>query len=95
MGQKCIYVDTDGDDRTAIHVWLTRGDKIVALARICPAETHAKEVSIGRVISTERGKGYGRQIMLHAIDAAIECFDAKIIDIEAQEYARGFYPRFR
>jgi ElaA protein len=50
-----------------------------------------KEVSIGRVITTERGKGYGKQIMLHAIDAAIEHFDAKQIDIEAQEYAKGFY----
>ena len=29
--------------------------------------------------------------MLHAIDAAIEHFRAARIDIEAQEYARGFY----
>ena len=29
--------------------------------------------------------------MLHAIDAANEHFGATIIDIEAQEYARGFY----
>ena len=50
-----------------------------------------KEVSIGRVITTERGKGFGRQIMLHAIDAAIEHFNAERIDIEAQEYAKGFY----
>ena len=38
-----------------------------------------------------RGKGYGKQIMLHAIDAAIEHFGATLIDIEAQEYAKGFY----
>jgi len=44
-----------------------------------------KEVSIGRVITTERGKGYGKQIMLYAIDAAKEYFGAKQIDIEAQE----------
>ena len=36
-------------------------------------------------------KGYGKQIMLQAIDAAIGHFNAKRIDIEAQEYARGFY----
>ena len=29
--------------------------------------------------------------MLHAIDAAREHFGAKLIDIEAQEYAKGFY----
>ena len=29
--------------------------------------------------------------MLHAIDAAIELLDAKRIEIQAQEYAKGFY----
>ena len=89
--QNCVYQDLDGDDQQSIHLWLTVEDKIVALARVCPAETHMKEISIGRVITTERGKGYGKQIMLHAINAAIEHFNAKLIDIEAQEYAKGFY----
>lgn len=89
--QNCVYQDLDGDDQPSIHLWLTVEDKVVALARVCPAGTHMKEVSIGRVITTERGKGFGRQIMLHAIDAAIEHFNAERIDIEAQEYAKGFY----
>lgn len=89
--QNCVYQDLDYDDQKAIHLWLTVEDKVVALARVCPADTHMKEISIGRVISTERGKSYGKQIMLHAIEAAIEHFDAKLIDIEAQEYAKGFY----
>ena len=89
--QDCVYQDLDGDDQSSLHLWLTVDDKVVALARVCPAGTHMKEISIGRVITTERGKGYGKQIMLHAIDAAIEHFDATRIDIEAQEYARGFY----
>ena len=89
--QNCVYQDMDGDDQKAIHLWLTVVDKVVALARVCPAGTHMEEVSIGRVITTERGKGYGKQIMLHAIDAAVEHFNAKRIDIEAQEYAKGFY----
>ena len=89
--QNCVHQDMDRYDQKSIHLWLTVADKIVALARVCPAGTHMKEISIGRVITTERGKGYGKQIMLHAIDAAIEHFGATIIDIEAQEYARGFY----
>jgi len=89
--QNCVYQDLDGDDQKAIHLWLTVAGKVVALARVCPAGTHMQEISIGRVITTERGKGYGKQIMLHAIDAAIEYFNAKRIDIEAQEYAKGFY----
>ena len=89
--QNCVYQDLDGDDQEAIHLWLTQADKVVALARVCPAGTHMMEISIGRVITTERGKGYGRQVMQHAIDAAIEHFGASLIDIEAQEYAKGFY----
>lgn len=81
----------DGDDQQSIHLWLTVGEKVVALARVCPAGTHLEEVSIGRVITTERGKGYGKQIMFHAIEAAIEHFGATYITIEAQEYAKGFY----
>ena len=89
--QNCVYQDMDGDDRDAIHMWLTVGDKIVALARVCPAGVHLPTISIGRVITTERGKGYGKQIMLAAIDVAVEHFGATSIDIEAQEYAKGFY----
>lgn len=91
LEQNCVYQDLDGDDQKSIHLWLTVANKVVALARVCPAGTHMQEVSIGRVITTERGKGYGKQIMLHAIEAAKEHFDAKQIDIEAQEYAKGFY----
>lgn len=102
--QNCVYQDLDYDDQESIHLWLSipfefpqdkldsgQADKVVALARVCPAGTHMKEISIGRVITTERGKGYGKQIMQAAIDAAIEHFDATVIDIEAQEYAKGFY----
>jgi predicted GNAT family N-acyltransferase len=38
--QNCVYQDLDGDDQKAIHLWLMLGDKIVALARVCPAGTH-------------------------------------------------------
>lgn len=89
--QNCVYQDLDGDDQKAIHLWMTTGDKTVAVARVCPAGTHMTEISIGRVITTVRGKGYGKQIMMHAIETAVEHFGATHIDIEAQEYAKGFY----
>ena len=55
------------------------------------AATAAVVSPVSAMINTVTGKGYGKQIMLYAIDAAIEHFDAKQIDIEAQEYAKGFY----
>ena len=89
--QDCVYQDLDGDDQASVHLWLTEGGKVVALCRVCPAGTHMAEVSIGRVITTVWGKGYGKRMMLEGIAVARECFCAKRIDIEAQEYARGFY----
>lgn len=89
--QDCVYQDLDCDDQKSIHLWLTDGDKVVALCRVCPAGTHMEEISIGRVITTERGKGYGKRIMLEGIKAARHFFNAERIDLEAQEYARGFY----
>ena len=89
--QDCVYQDLDGDDKASIHIWLTDGDEVVAVCRVCPAGTHMDQVSIGRVVTTKRGKGFGKRIMLEGIKAAREYFGAKSIDIEAQEYARGFY----
>ena len=91
--QNCVYQDMDGDDKQSIHLWLTKGEKVVALARVCPAGVHLSENSIGRVITTERGKGYGEQIMRAAIEAAVEHFGATLIEIEAQEYAQAFYEK--
>ena len=89
--QNCVYQDLDNDDQKSIHLWLCKGDKVVALCRVCPAGTHMSEVSIDRVITTERGMGYGKRIMVEGIKAAKEYFGATVIDIEAQEYAKGFY----
>lgn len=68
--QHCVYQDLDEQDQSAIHLWLTVGERLVAMCRICPKGTKLSEVSIGRVIAVEEGKGYGRTIMLAAIEAA-------------------------
>lgn len=89
--QECVYQDLDGDDQQAIHLWLTEGTQVVAMARVCPAFTHMEAVSIGRVITTRRGCGYGTAIMRAAIACAVDHFGATTIDIEAQAYAKAFY----
>lgn len=91
--QNCPYQDMDNDDQASIHIWITVDSKIVALCRVCPAGIHMNEISIGRVVTTERNKGYGKEIMLLAIETAKEYFNAHQIDIEAQEYAREFYEK--
>ncbi len=92
--QDCVYQDLDNNDQTAIHLWLTRGEKVVALCRVCPAGTKMGSVSIGRVITTERGKGYGLFIVRAAIDTARERLEGvDHIDIEAQLTKKAFYEK--
>ena len=94
--QNCVYQDIDYNDQTAIHLWLTDNDgKIVALSRVCPGGTKLPHLSIGRVISTVRGKGYGALIFQKALDVVQERFpDVRLIQIEAQLTKQHFYERF-
>lgn len=91
--QQIIYQDMDNDDQSAVHVWITEADKVVAYARVCALGTHMKEVSIGRVLTIDRGKGYGVKVVEACLQVAQEYFHVTRVDIEAQEYAKGFYER--
>lgn len=93
--QDCVYQDVDDNDQTAIHLWMTCGEKIVAMCRVCPGGTKMEHVSFGRVVTTERGKGYGAVIVELAIGAArrfLGRFDR--ITIESQATKQGFYEKF-
>lgn len=90
--QNCVYQDLDNDDQTALHLWISnKSNDIVAVARVCAAGTHMKEVSIGRVATTVRACGYGRMVMEEAVTAALQMFNANIIEIEAQQYIKHMY----
>lgn len=89
--QNCVYQDLDGDDQQSMHLWMENDGHLVAMCRICPAGVHMQNVSIGRMITTQRGKGYGKQLMRYAIDTAHTELNAPFIEIEAQEYAKKFY----
>lgn len=92
--QHCVYQDLDGQDQRAIHLWLTEGGRLVAMCRICPKGTKLSEVSIGRVIAVEEGRGYGRAIMQAAIETAKERLPRfEWIKIESQQQAQGFYEK--
>lgn len=90
--QNCVYLDPDGNDQTAIHLWLEHEGRIVATCRICPQGTKMADTSIGRVITTERGRGYGLAIMQAAIHTiAIRWPECTTVTIEAQADKQGFY----
>jgi ElaA protein len=86
--QRCIYVDADGLDPIATHVWAARAGEIAAYLRILPPGARYPEASIGRVIvaASERGTGLGRELVTRGINVANGA-----IRIGAQAHLQRFY----
>lgn len=91
--QKCPYQELDEKDKRAYHIYLKENNQIKAYLRLLDAGVSFKEVSIGRVLSTERGKGYARKIIEEGIKIAKERLKADKIKIEAQVYAQKMYEK--
>jgi len=98
--QNCPYQDMDGRDRSSLHLWARRVDAngngkgdVLAYARITLPGVRFPEPSIGRVITTEkgRGQGLGRALMVRAIEAIESRYSGAPIRISAQRYLEKFY----
>ena len=89
--QTCPYPELDNVDQDAIHVYIKENNEIKAYSRVFIRE--GSTIQIGRVLSLERQKHYGYEVMSKAIDVAKEKYKAKCIYIEAQCYAIGFYEK--
>lgn len=89
--QSCPYQEIDGKDLFSYHVYFKENDQIQAYVRVLRPDPESDKVSIGRVLTVNRGSGLGRKIMLEGIKVAKEKMAAHCIYIEAQVYAKGFY----
>ena len=91
--QDCVYNDLDGLDKSAVHLFLKKKGEIIAYSRLLTPGTRFPEYSIGRVVvkQTERGKGYGIEMMKAAKKYIVDKWDASTIKVSAQKYLRKFY----
>ena len=93
--QDCPYLDADGKDLDAIHVFAQQSDKsIIGYTRVLgPGVSYPTYASIGRVVNDPsiRGKGLGKLIMKVSIEACRAAFPQHDIKISAQTYLDGFY----
>lgn len=92
--QECPYLDLDYVDQKSLHCMLYDGENLIAYARIIPAGAQHDDVSIGRVVTSRPGHGYGKLIFASAMEAAKKYFNAKKIEITSQTYIMGLYERF-
>lgn len=91
--QNCPYQEVDGRDRHSYHVYLRDSVGIAAYLRVVDKGISFEAVSIGRVLTRERGHGLGSKILLAGIETAREKLGADRIEIEAQSYAKEFYEK--
>lgn len=96
LEQECLYLDADGKDRQSYHLMGFLGDDLVAYARIVEPGISYDEVSIGRILSSEkaRGTGAGKELMIQAISRIEEIYGKVPIRISAQSYLLEFYGKF-
>ena len=94
--QTCVYQDLDNKDLGAYHVTVREDGAIVAYLRVLDRGVSYDTASIGRIITTERGRGrgIGRILVNEGLRVAKEAFGADRITRSAQCQARGFYEKF-
>lgn len=95
--QDCPYQDMDGKDTFSFHLLGSdESGKLIAYARILPADISFREVSIGRVVTSPsvRRTGAGMELMEKALQVAEEKYGKVPVRIGAQLYLKNFYERF-
>lgn len=91
--QNCPYQEVDEADRRAYHITLQEDGELVAYLRVVEQNVLRPEVTIGRVLSLKRRKGYASRLLTEGIRVAEERLNADRIVIEAQTYAMPLYEK--
>lgn len=91
--QRCAYLDADGWDRHADHLWLEDGDAAVACLRTFAPGVKHTEACLGRIVTApeRRGTGLGHALVAEGIARINQEHGAVPIKIGAQKYLERFY----
>ncbi|MDY0942979.1 GNAT family N-acetyltransferase [Priestia megaterium] len=94
--QKCAYLEVDGKDKLAYHLFKKEDRKIIAYLRVLPKGISYQEASLGRIIvkQEQRGTGLGRELVARGIDFLENEWHEKTIKIQAQSRLQTFYESF-
>ena len=90
--QNCVYQDVDNKDLESIHICLRKEGRLVAYMR--GFLRAGSLVQVGRVLTLERGAGYGAILFAEGLSILKEVYHPEGFFLEAQVYAKGFYERF-
>ena len=92
VGEQHIhYLDEDDIDLLATHLSLRRHGQVIAYARIF-ITNQPGTMCVGRMLTTERGKGFGKYLMKLIISEA-KRQGATSLQLHAQMHAKAFYEK--
>lgn len=95
--QFCPYIDCDGKDATARHIYTKADNKIAAYSRLVDIGiVYENAASIGRIITHPdfRGKGYGHFLLVESIKKMEQHYGKVKVSIGAQCYLENFYKKY-
>ena len=95
--QDCVYLDNDGKDQGAWHLWAEdKQSNVIAYTRILAPKVSYAEASLSRIVIHQdyRGKGIGQELMTRSINLMESIYSNEQCRISAQSYLLGFYKRF-
>lgn len=92
--QNCFYQDLDNIDYNSLHIFYQQDNRVIAYLRAFVDESNKNVIHIGRVLTIKRKKGLGRKLMEESIKTTKDRMNGKILFMEAQKHAIGFYEKF-
>ena len=94
--QTCYYLDVDGYDEKALHLFAEKDGQILAYCRIFGQGIKYAETSIGRVLThpNARNLSLGKILLSIALQTIEKKFNTSACRISAQDYLLRFYEGF-
>jgi ElaA protein len=93
--QNCPYLDADGWDAKATHLWCDdeRGETCVAYLRVFAPGVKYAEASLGRIVTAPevRRAGLGRPLIREGLARIVAAHGGVPVRIGAQKYLERFY----
>lgn len=92
--QQIIYQDMDDMDYKSLHCFLWEENRVPAYLRAYFPDDNIERIKVGRVLTLQHGRGFGKKLLEESISVIKNELKCKVICIDAQTHAIGFYEKF-
>ncbi len=93
LEQQIVCQDLDDVDYESIHCFFRQGERVTAYLRAFLSKENPETAIIGRVLTLDHGKGYGKALMEKSMEEIKQRFSCHRISLHAQKQAVGFYEK--